>query len=353
MDRAAARLLRRGRELPPKRLKLFKVVTGVLLVPILLLVALWTALALHYSPLPYAWMRDGAAAVFVVGFLAAFAFLPKRRRTLVVYLAVFVAVLGWFLSIQASNDRDWRTEVAVLPGAVIEGDIATVTNIRNFDYATRDDFTVRYYDRAFDLSKLVATDLLFSYWDGNESIAHTMLSFDFGGDDVLCLSVEVRREKEEGWGGLPGMFKQFELIYVLADERDLVRLRTNYRAEEVYLFRTALSAAESRQLLTHILGTVERLREHPQFYRTILRNCTTALVDHVNAIWPDRTPLTKKILMNGYAPEQGYERGMLKSELPFEEYKRSCHINPAAAAAEDAEVFSRKIRAHLAAAPPK
>ena len=107
---------------------------------------------------------------------------------------------------------------------------------------------------------------------------------------------------------------------------------------------TQLSPKESRLLLVHILEKVHRLNERPEFYRTIANNCTTSLVNHMNAIWPNRTPYTKKILMNGYAPEQGYERGMLRSELPFEEFKASCRINEKAQAAGEDPEFSRRIR---------
>ena len=321
-----------------------KIFLWLLGAPFLALAWLLASLAIHYSDLPWPWSRLTLACAFGLAGPLALALFPKRRRTLLVLFGLFLIVAAWHFSIQPSNDREWRIEVAALPDARFEDDLVHVTNVRNFEYRTPDDFDVLYYNKTFDLTKLRATDLLVSYWDGKEDIAHTMLSFDFGGADVLCLSVEVRREEGEGWGGLPGMFKQFEIIYVLSDERDVVRLRTNYREEEVFLFRTKLSPEESRALLIHILDKVHRLNERPEFYRTLANNCTTSLVKHINAVWPKRIPYTKRVLMNGYAPEQAYERGMLGSELPFEEYKASCRINEKAQAADGDASFSRRIR---------
>jgi len=319
---------------------------GLWILAILLVSLAWmlASIAIHYSNLPWPWSRTTLAWTFGLAGPLALAFFPKRRRTLSVLFAVFLGVLAWHVSIRPSNDRDWTIAGAELADVRLEADLARVENIRNFAYRTSDDFDVRYYDKTFDLSRLEATDLLVSYWDGNVGVAHTMLSFDFGGTDVLCLSVEVRREKNEGYGGLPGMFKQFEIIYVLADERDVVQLRTTHRKQDVFLFRTSLSPAESRALLVHILEKVHRLNEHPEFYRTLANNCTTSLVNHVNAVWPNRTPYSRKILMNGFAPEQGFERGMLRSDLPFDEYKLKCRISEKGQAAAGDSEFSRRIR---------
>jgi hypothetical protein len=332
-----------------------KVSTGVrvllwlLASPVLALLWLWTSIAIHYSNLPWPWSRTALAWTVFVGGPAALALLPKRRRTLLVLGGVFALVAVWFTSIQASNDRDWRPEVAVIPDARFEGDTVHVANVRNFDYRTPEDYDIRYEDRSYDLTKLAATDIIICYWDGNTDIAHTMLSFDFGGNDVLCLSVEVRREKEEGWGGLPGAFKQFEIIYVLADERDLVRLRTNYRKEEVFLFRMKLTPAESRLLLEDILARVHDLNEDPIFYRTLGRNCTTSLVQHMNEVWPDRVPLHRRLLMNGLLPEYSYERGTIRNDIPLAEVMELHRVDDYALEADDAPDFSRRIRAHILA----
>jgi hypothetical protein len=316
----------------------------VLSTPILLLVVAWACGALYYTfPVPS--LRFASMIVFAAGCAVALVFLKNKLAAVGVVLLACLVVLGWFLSIAPTNDRPWRTEVAVMPWSEIHGDDLTVHAMRNFDYRTPDDYDVRYADKRFDMSKLRATDIYFSYWDGNRSVAHTMFSWDFGGADVLCLSVEIRREVGQADDTLAGIYKQFEILYILADERDVVRLRTNYRREEVYLFRTLLTPDESRRFLTEVLSEVNDLRDHPQFYRTLGNNCTTSVVSLVDTIWPGRIPFSKKILMNGLAPEIAYEKRFTATDLPFEEWKSRGNIGDAARAADTDPLFSRRIRA--------
>jgi hypothetical protein len=320
-----------------------KILRSILLAPIFLLVVAWTCGALYYTfPVPA--LRAAMAIAFGVGSLLAVVFVKRKRRALAAIALGFAATLVWFLSIPARTDRNWRPELLVMPWAEIDGDHIRVHGVRNFEYRTPDDFDIRYDDRAFDLAKLQAMDLYFSYWDQNESVAHTMFSWDFGGSDVLCLSVEVRREIGQEAGGLPGLFKQFEILYILADERDVVRLRTNYRRERVYLIRSLLTPDEGRRVLLDVLAKVNRFREQPEFYRTIGNNCTTSVVNLVNEVMPHRIPFSKKILMNGYAPELAYANHLGATDLPFGEWKRRSNINESALAADKDPLFSRRIR---------
>jgi hypothetical protein len=273
--------------------------------------------------------------------------LRNRRRTLRVFLCVFLLVALWWSLIPPSHDRDWPPEVAVLPRATFDGDRVTVHNIRNFDYKTKNDFQVRYYDKTFDLAELKSVDFIVSYWDQNKAIAHTMLSFGFEGGDYLMLSVEIRREKGEQYETLKGFFKQFEIIYVMGDERDLLRLRTNYRGEDVYLYPTTASPERGRALLVSILKRVNDLAESPVFYHTLGRNCTTSLVDHVNMVSEKPLPFQKKLILNGYSDELAYQRGTIASDLPFEEAKSKHFISNIAKQYNDDPRFSQKIRAHL------
>jgi len=182
---------------------------------------LWGALAIYYSGLPNEPLRLGLAMAFALGTLAAFLFLRNRRRALGGFALAFAALLIWWLSIEPSNQRDWQTEVAVLPYATRDGDRVTLHNVRNFDYRTEQDFVPRYDDRTFDLRELDAVDLIAVYWAG-DAIAHIMISFGFAGDHV-AFSIETRKEKGEAYSSLAGFFKQYELIYVVGDERDLIR----------------------------------------------------------------------------------------------------------------------------------
>src|SRR5262249_10190001 len=203
----------------------------------------WGALAIYYSNLAGEGLRiilAAAFALFGAAVLVWYLFSTRRTRPCVVFLAVFLLLVAWWSTIPPKQDRDWAPEYAKPAHATINGDLVTIHNIRNFDYRTETDFTPRYYDKTFDLRQLDSVDLIASYWIG-DAIAHTIVSFGFAGKDFLALSIETRRERYESYSSIAGFFKQYELFYVVADERDLIRLRTNYRKdppEDVYLYRT-------------------------------------------------------------------------------------------------------------------
>lgn len=204
-------------------------------------------------------------------------------------------VVFW-ISLEPTNDRDWRPDVTVLPYATIAGDHVMVHNIRNFDYRSETDYTVAYYDKTFDLRKLRSVDIVASYWMG-PAIAHVFVSFGFAGDEYLAVSVEVRYAKDQDYSTLKGLFRQYELIYVVADERDVIRLRTNYRQnppEDVYVYRVKSSPLAGRRFFLEYMNRLNTLRTQPEFYNTLTTNCTTNIWvnDGVN---PDRIPLSWKI----------------------------------------------------------
>ena len=228
------------------RRSLARIAKGAGLVALALLVAgigVWGALLLEYAG-P---RNDVVHRALVIGFsLAAVAALIAlfvrrwRWRAIGVYGVLCAGLVVLWSSIEPTNERDWQPEVAILPSATIEGDRVTVHNIRNFDYRSETDFTPAYYDKSFDLRELRSVDLVTSYWTG-PAIAHVFVSFGFTGDDYLAISIEVRKPKGEGYSTLKGFFRQYELVYVVADERDIIRLRTNYRrdpTEDVYIYRT-------------------------------------------------------------------------------------------------------------------
>lgn len=314
----------------------------------------WGTLALNFDGPGTEFLRAALASVFaIVGLTALVAFLiPHSRRLAAACFAVLFAILlGWWLSIAASNDREWQPEVARLPYATFDGDFVTVHNIRNFDYRTETDFTPRYYDKTFDLRKFDSVDLIASYWMG-PAIAHLFLSFGFG-DDHLAVSIEARKEQHEAYSTIRGFFKQYELIYIVGDERDLIRLRTNYRKdppEDVYLFRAHAPLENGKRIFLDYLRTINELREKPRFYNTLTANCTNVILLH-SRMNPGHPPYSWKILLSGYAPEYVYESGKLDTSLPFQELMRRSRINDAARAADAAPDFSRRIRAALPPAP--
>lgn len=310
----------------------------------LLAMAAWGALAIYYSNLPPLF-RPPVALGFGVGTLYLLLRSEPERvlpRTSLVPLAV---VLTWWLLIPPSNARRWQPDVAVLPWAEIRGDLVTIHDIRNCDYRSETDYTVRHYDRTFHLSKLRSVDLSLVYW-GSPMIAHTMLSFGFGDGGVVCFSVETRKEVGEAYSTVKGFFRQYELTYVVADERDLIRLRTNYRGERVYLYRLNASRDLARRVFLDYLRRVNSLKERPEWYNALTSNCTTNIRSHVAPFNPGAR-LDWRILVNGYVDEMLYERGAVDTTVPFAELKRKSLINGRARLADDAANFSQLVRVGL------
>lgn len=321
--------------------------TGILFcVPAVILMTGWSALAIYYSNLPGDTLRTGLAGGFAVLTLLAFVFLPNRKRSLLGFLSVFVVIVAWWLNIPASNDRKWQPDVAVLPYATIQGNMVTIHNIRNLQYRTETDYDVRHYDKTFDINRLDAVDLLAVYWMG-DAIAHVMISFGFQEQDFVAFSIETRKEQGEGYSTLKGFFKQYELTYVVGDERDLIRVRTDYRdpPEDVYLYRLNVPRENARKLFMEYIRQINSMKESPEWYNTLTTNCTTNVVRHVRS-FGGRARYNWKVLLSGYAPRYAYDLGALDTRLPFDELRNKSYINPKAHAIGN-DQFSRRIREGL------
>lgn len=308
----------------------------------LLLATTWAAAALYFDFSP-AGLRRPLAIVYAAIMLAAL-FWPNRWMGRGVCLGGFVVVLLWWLALQPSNTRDWLPDVAELPWAEIEGDRVVLHNVRNVDYRTETDYTARWETRRYDLSQMRGIDLFVTYW-GSPYIAHPILSFQFGGDTHLALSIETRKEVGEEYSTVRGFFRQYELIFVAADERDVVRLRTNYRkGEEVYLYRTTVPPQLARAIFVNYLASINKRRNQPEWYNALTKNCTTDIRTQT-AGTVDGGPMRWdwRLLVSGLGDQMAYEQGLLAGGLPFEELKRRAHINPVAREANVAE-FSQRIR---------
>lgn len=311
------------------------------------LLVTWATFAIYYSNLPWAWARLGLAAAFVL--FAFWALWFSRRRSLSAITAVlFLGVVAWWIAIPPSHDRNWRPEVAVMPRAVIDGDRVRLTGIRDFDYRSRSDFTVRYEEREVRLSRLKGIDFYVSYFlDG--PVGHTFLSFMFDDAPPLTISIETRPEVGEGFAPIASMFKQFELIYVVGSERDLVGVRTNHRGEPTYLYRLNSSADDARRLLLVYLERINQLADHPEFYHLLTNSCTINIVRYANAAGR-KGRFDIRHLLNGLIDSYLYHSGRINTDLPFDELRRRSLINPAAQAADGSADFSERIRASL---PPR
>ena len=236
-----------------------------------------------------------------------------------------------------------------MPRVITDGDLVRITAVRNFDYRSRNDFTVRYEEREIRLSHLTALDFFVSYWREG-LVGHTFLSFIFDDAPPLSISIETRPEVGEGFSPIASMFKQFELIYVVGDERDLVRVRTNYRNETVYLYRLNASADDARRLLLVYLARINELADRPEWYHLLSNSCTINIVRYANAAGRvGRFDI--RHLLNGLIDSYLYHSGRVDTTLPFDELRRRSLINEAAQAADDAPDFSERIRASLPTIP--
>jgi hypothetical protein len=311
------------------------------LICILLLLTLWAAAALHFD-VRVGWLRTPLAVAYVLAVLVMWFLVKSRWLKTALTVGGFALVLAWWFSLKPSNDRDWQPDVAVLAHADIEGNQVTIHNIRNCDYRTETDFDVRHYDKTFDLDKIRTADLYMVYW-GSPNMAHTMVSFGFEGGDYVTFSIETRKEKGEGYSAVKGLFRQFELVYIAADERDVVRLRTNYRqGEEVYLFRLNGSPDQVRTFFLNYIHSMNSLKQHPKWYNAVEHNCTTSI--RMQRAAADRAPWDWRMLVNGRGDGLLYERGMIATNLPLAELKERAHVNPSARAADKESDFSQLIR---------
>jgi hypothetical protein len=316
-----------------------------------MVLALWGAMALHFAgPRPAA-LADVLAAGLVVVTIAIVGWVRPFGRTLVA-LVVLAAVFSlWWSSLTARNDRQWQTDVAELPTAALDGDRLTIHNLRNFDYRTETDYTPRWETRTYDLAKLEGLDLFMSYWD-SPSIAHTIMSWSFTDGQHLAVSIETRKEVGEVYSTFAGFFRQYEIYYVVADERDVIRLRTNYRNphEQVHLYQMRTPVSRARRILLDYVASINALAEKAQFYNAATSNCTTSITQHIRKIGL-RFPFDRRVLINGRLDELLYEHGIVDTSLPFPALRQATLVNARAEAADQDPAFATRIREGLTRPP--
>jgi hypothetical protein len=266
------------------------------------------------------------------------------RKKFAVVVVGFLAVLTWWLSLKPSNNRNWQPDVANTPWSETSGDQVIIHNIRNCDYRAEFDYTCQWDTRTVSLSKINGMDLFITYW-GSPWIAHPIVSFDITGESPLPMSIETRKEVGETYSAVRGFFRYYELIYIVSTERDVVRLRTNYRKdEEVYLFHTKASPQLAQAVFLDYLRRANQLHRKPEWYNAATDNCTTNVAVHVRDAEHGILPLDWRILLNGKSDEMLYEEGYIAGNLPFIQLKEDAHINAAARAANNDPDFSIRVR---------
>ncbi len=264
------------------------------------------------------------------------------RLWYLLYIAIIV-FLVWFFAHTPSNTRNWTLDQAVMPYAQIEGDLVHINNIRNFTYRSTKDYDAHYYNKTYDLNKLDSLWYVvepFGSWTGP---AHTFLSFGFG-DEYAGISVEIRKERGEKFSAFKGLFRQYELMYIIGDEQDLIKLRANYRNDTVYLYPINAPKQKIKELFLHMIYRTNYLGERPEFYNTFTNTCTLNIMRHVNNIVPGYIPMNWKIFFPAYSDEYAYDLGLIPDGLPFDQLREKYKINEKARMYADDPEFSIKIR---------
>jgi hypothetical protein len=326
--------------------KLLRFVLAALVTLLCLLVTAWAIGAIYFD-LPIAWLRAPLALIYGLAMLAALFFVRNRWHSLGIVALCFGVVLTCWLTIKPRQDRTWQPDVARRAWADIRGDEITLHDVRNCEYRTETDYTPQWETRTVHLSKLTGVDLAITYW-GSPWIAHPIASFQFSDSLPLAISIETRKAVGQTYSALRGFYRQYELIYIPADERDVIRLRTNYRDEQVYLYHTTASPERARGIFLEYLRHLNQLHDRSEFYNAITDNCTTNIrAANIAAEHGKSPPWNWRVLLNGKSDELLYERGFVDRSLQFGELKARSLINPRAKAAGLSPNFSELIRVGL------
>ena len=301
----------------------------------------WSSLALWFdSPAPRIFLP-----LFLITALLSLLLMKTWSRRLFTVAALFSGVLWWWLGLQPSNSRDWQADVARLPYVDANGDSITFHNVRNFEYRSETDYTPHWEDRTLKLSDLTGADLYFSDW-GAAGIVHTIVSWDFGPGKHIAVSIETRKKVGDTYSAIRGFFRQYELYYVVADERDVIGLRAKYRGEQLQLYRIRMSLPTAHRILESYIKNINQLQTTPKWYNALTLNCTTSIRLNVQTAGASK-PLSWRHLANKYLDKLLYDYQAVNTSMPFEELKARSDITEVAIHAATDPNFSEIIRMNL------
>ena len=309
------------------------------------LLTLWAVAALYVDFRIASW-RVPVTLIYILGIVAVLFRFKRSCWTAILCLAGFCCVLAWWLTLKPSNEGNWQADADRTAWAEIDGDRVTIHNLRNCEYRTETDYANCWGERTVYLSQIRAVDLFLTNW-GIRFASHPIVSFQFGDNVHVAFSIEARYKVGQAYSTILGCFRQYGLMFVAADERDVIRLRTNYRKdEEVYMYRIHVQPEVARAMFLTYITYLNKLKDRPEWYNEVTRNCTTTLQKPLAEDTNNPQPWNYQFLLNGTLDELLYDRGRLVSGgLPFPELKQREHINAAAQAAGQSPDFSSLIRA--------
>lgn len=310
----------------------------IIMVPI----TIWGFGALYYSTLQPQWVLLLIAGIFIITTISAIFAMPFPAGSIVWAIAIIILMV-WYVNDAPSDTRDWAPEYAIPATVTEDGPLITIHHIRDFSYRSESEVTPHYYDATFRLDALDTVDLVTSYWSG-DAIAHIFLTFGFLDGRHLAISIETRRQQRFQYSTIAGFFHHFELIYVVADERDLIGVRTDIRRERVYLYRLQIAPGPRQALFLSYMHELDRLAQHPAWYNTLTDNCTTGALTRAKV-----SPIVKynwRSIVSGHAAEYAYDRGLLNTSMPFAVLKEKSLIVRPEGSVIDSN-YSEEIRQNL------
>jgi hypothetical protein len=321
-----------------------RVVFNVLVAIVAFFSGVWGAMALWFQLPGGLIVRALGSVLWIILITSLFAFAISRKSwvPVIFYVLAFAALIAWWSTIAPSNHRAWADDVAQLMSGKVEGSRVTLVNVRNFTWRTEDDHDIRWEKRTYDLDHLVAADAVLSYW-GSKAIAHAMISFGFDDGSHVVFSVEIRKKRGQQYSAIGGFFKQFEMVLTAADERDIIRVRTNVRGEDDYLYPLKMSKSAMRELFLSYVNAANQLVTTPAFYNTLTSNCTTIVYRIAKQIDPG-LHYDVRLLLTGYLPEYLHEIGAVDQSVSVAELRRRGRITDKARASLPTDDFSKVIR---------
>jgi hypothetical protein len=319
-------------------------VFGILAAPVVLLAAAWSSLAIWFRLPEPTLVRAAVSGLFaLLGLCTIVALFTRWRfRAGLGFIFFLIVTLGWWSTIKPHAHAQWAPDVARQVTGIRNGDMLTLTDVRDFDWRSDGDFTERWTTRTYDLTKVQSVDVFMSYWSGPQ-IAHMILSFGFEGGERLAWSVEVRRRVGGEFSPIADLFKSNPLVIIAADERDVIGVRSIVRGEDVQLYRLKASPEQARALLLEYVSDADELATNPQFYNSITTNCTTTVAKMMRAVG-DVVPFDWRLIVNGYLPDYAYDRKAVDTRVPLSKLRALSHVDERAKVVGLSPGFSDAIR---------
>jgi len=258
---------------------------------------------------------------------------------------VVLLAISWWGSLKPSLLRDWSQDQKILPSVFFSGSTeVNVKNIRDFQYRSTSDYDARYVSETYDLEKIESLYFVIEPFSSFDGPAHTMLSFGFSDGKYVSVSPEIRKEKGESFSPISGILNSFEIVYMIGTERDLIKLRTNYRKDQVFLYPIRATKSQMRDMFTSVMHRADKLGKEPEFYNTIWNNCITNIRSHANSLREEKIPVSIELLLPSHSDQVLYDLGLIDTELPLDQARSYYQINSLAEEFAESDNFSEAIR---------